>query len=104
LESPFAHHLHTNYVPSDSEFKQINAHLASCFPEVLRLDSLTSHCQRMTHIKAHKVLVSPVRQLPRDIVQEISLTCFPTHRNAVMSAKEAPLILTRGEQLPRASR
>ncbi|KAJ6586341.1 hypothetical protein DFH09DRAFT_977923, partial [Mycena vulgaris] len=40
-------------------------------------------------------LISPTRHLPLDILQEIFLACLPTHRNCVMSATEAPVLLGR---------
>ncbi|KAJ7022722.1 hypothetical protein C8F04DRAFT_1137129 [Mycena alexandri] len=43
----------------------------------------------------HKALLSPLRRLPLDIIQEIFLACIPTHRNCVMSASEAPVLLGR---------
>ncbi|KAJ7131062.1 hypothetical protein C8R44DRAFT_871600 [Mycena epipterygia] len=100
MQSPFAQHLHTNYVPSDWEVKHIHAHIESCAPEVQRLDSLIQDliCRRVklvSHLEAHKALISPVRRLPNDIVQEVFLACRPAHRKAVLCANEAPLVLTR---------
>ncbi|KAJ7455745.1 hypothetical protein FB451DRAFT_1048763, partial [Mycena latifolia] len=99
----FRRSLHTNYVPSDSAVKGIQSHLIShhfnwrC---PLRLEGLIKDLSAkrqeiLNYIAAHETLTSPARQLRRDIVQEIFLACLPTHRNAVMSAKEAPLILAR---------
>ncbi|KAJ7473920.1 hypothetical protein B0H11DRAFT_1811057 [Mycena galericulata] len=100
MESPFAQHLNTNYAPSDSEVKWLESHLAPHILEVSRLDSLirdlsAQRARISQYIDAHKALLSPVRRLPPEIVQEICLACLPKHRNAAMSAKEAPLILTR---------
>ncbi|KAJ7442995.1 hypothetical protein FB451DRAFT_1057190, partial [Mycena latifolia] len=47
------------------------------------------------YVDAHKALISPVRRLPLDIIQEIFTACIPTHRNCVMSALEAPVLLGR---------
>jgi hypothetical protein len=47
------------------------------------------------YVDAHKALISPARRLPLDIVQEIFVACLPTHRNCVMSASEAPVLLGR---------
>lgn len=46
-------------------------------------------------VKAHRALISPVRQLPLDIIQEIFVACLPTHHNCVMSASEPPILLGR---------
>ncbi|KAF7370257.1 hypothetical protein MSAN_00656800 [Mycena sanguinolenta] len=37
----------------------------------------------------------PFRRLPRDIIEAIFLACLPAHRNCVMSAQEAPVLLGR---------
>ncbi|KAF7330809.1 F-box domain-containing protein [Mycena venus] len=39
--------------------------------------------------------MSPIRRLPFDIIEGIFAACLPTHRNCVMSAQEAPVILGR---------
>ncbi|KAJ7167261.1 hypothetical protein C8R43DRAFT_1232223 [Mycena crocata] len=100
MESPFARYLHTNYIPSDSEIKQIKALLAPRCLEVSRLESLIKDLSAQRdnlaeYISAHTALISPVRHLPRDIMQEIFIACLPVHRNAVMSAQETPVLLTR---------
>ncbi|KAJ6594712.1 hypothetical protein B0H19DRAFT_1009754, partial [Mycena capillaripes] len=46
-------------------------------------------------VEAHKALISPVRRLPLDIIQEIFVACIPIHRNCVMSASEPPILLGR---------
>ncbi|KAJ7486721.1 hypothetical protein FB451DRAFT_1168128 [Mycena latifolia] len=99
-ESPFSRYLNTNYAPSDSEVKQIQAHIIPHFVEASRLEALilelsTQREKVLHYIDAHQALLSPARQMPREIVEEIFLACIPTHRNAVMSAKEAPLVLAR---------
>ncbi|KAJ7141717.1 hypothetical protein C8R43DRAFT_1017064 [Mycena crocata] len=100
MESPFARYLYTSYVPSDSEVEHIKRHLEAPFSEVSRLESLIRDlsAQReklVEYISAHEALISPMRRLPQDVVQEIFVACLPTHRNAVMSAREAPLLLAR---------
>ncbi|KAJ7785186.1 hypothetical protein DFH07DRAFT_699116, partial [Mycena maculata] len=99
MESPFAQHLDTNYTPSDTEIKWIKSHLLPHILEVSRLDALIQDLsvrrdKTQEYIDAHRALLTPVRRLPPEIVQEIFLACLPTQRNAVMSAQEAPLILT----------
>ncbi|KAJ7022723.1 hypothetical protein C8F04DRAFT_1137132, partial [Mycena alexandri] len=39
----------------------------------------------------HKALISPLRRLPLDTIQEMFLARIPTPRNSVMSASEAPV-------------
>lgn len=99
MESPFAQYLHANYAPSDSELKYIRSHLIPHAREVVRLDALIAdlsakRAKAQAYIDVHKALLSPARRLPPDVVQEIFLACLPTKRNAVMSAKETPLLLT----------
>ncbi|KAJ6478820.1 hypothetical protein C8R47DRAFT_1219364 [Mycena vitilis] len=47
------------------------------------------------YVAAHRALVSPARRLPLDILREIFAARLPTHRNCVMSASEAPVLLGR---------
>ncbi|KAF8138062.1 hypothetical protein K438DRAFT_1427370, partial [Mycena galopus ATCC 62051] len=51
--------------------------------------------QIQAYIDSNKALISHPRRLPPDIVREIFVACLPVHRNAVMSAQEAPLLLGR---------
>ncbi|XP_006455720.1 hypothetical protein AGABI2DRAFT_210234, partial [Agaricus bisporus var. bisporus H97] len=46
-------------------------------------------------IEAHQRLLSPIRQLLPEILQEIFWQCLPVAHNSVLSAKEAPLVLGR---------
>ncbi|KAJ7797543.1 hypothetical protein B0H14DRAFT_54021 [Mycena olivaceomarginata] len=60
------------------------------------LDKLTEERDTISaYVEAHKALLSPFRRLPRDIIEAIFMACLPTHRNCVMSAQEAPVILGR---------
>ncbi|KAF7370259.1 hypothetical protein MSAN_00657000 [Mycena sanguinolenta] len=107
MSSPFASHLGTNYCPQDEEDAQIKDLLIEpCLRlkrldeeiAVLRkaLDKLTEERDALsTYVEAHKSLLSPIRRLPRDIVEVIFLACLPMHRNCVMSAQEAPVLLGR---------
>ncbi|KAF7370228.1 hypothetical protein MSAN_00653600 [Mycena sanguinolenta] len=107
MSSPFASLLGTNYCPRDDEIAQIKAllvepclRLKSLDEEIVvmrkALDKLTEERDALnTYVEAHKSLISPFRRLPRDIVQVIFLACLPTHRNCVMSAQEAPILLGR---------
>lgn len=46
-------------------------------------------------IDDHQKLLSPLRRLQPEILQEVFYHCLPTAHNAVMSAKDAPLLLGR---------
>ncbi|KAJ7114137.1 hypothetical protein C8R44DRAFT_630655, partial [Mycena epipterygia] len=106
-ESPFTTRLGTNYCPKDEEVAEINALLVE---PTLRLERLADEIADMqkalnkltterdslaAYLADHKALISPVRRLPLDIIQEIFVACIPTHRNCVMSASEAPVLLGR---------
>ncbi|KAF7373275.1 hypothetical protein MSAN_00536500 [Mycena sanguinolenta] len=92
--------LTTNYIPSDEEIKDIRLDIISRSEELARLDE---HIRKLSaerdeiqaYIDSRKALISHPRRLPADIVQEIFIACLPTTRNAVMSTKEAPLLLCR---------
>ncbi|KAK6977573.1 hypothetical protein R3P38DRAFT_3295148 [Favolaschia claudopus] len=99
LESPFQRYLSTNYIPTDTEIKQIRGNiLPDCEVELARLNSLiqdlTAQRDRVQdYLASHEALISQARRLPQDILGEIFLACLPTGGNAVMSAREAPLLL-----------
>ncbi|KAF7334841.1 hypothetical protein MSAN_02370900 [Mycena sanguinolenta] len=102
MASPFASRLGTNYCPSDEELLEINALLVEPTLQLKGLDDEITKLQKAidklaeergrvaAYVEAHKALLSPIRRLPLDIVQELFVACLPTHRNCVMSASEAP--------------
>ncbi|KAJ7646559.1 hypothetical protein FB45DRAFT_998043 [Roridomyces roridus] len=99
MTSPFASLLHTNFIPSDAECQQIRTDLVS---RLAQLESLNARIRELSaerdqlqaYIDSHAAaLISSPRRLPADIIREIFVACLPTDRNAVMSAKEAPLLL-----------
>ncbi|KAJ6564116.1 hypothetical protein B0H19DRAFT_941623, partial [Mycena capillaripes] len=99
-ESPFSQRLNTNYAPTDAEIDDIRAHLVLLQAEFMRLDvlirDLTLQRQRVKdYIHAHMGLTSHLRRLPQEVIENIFLDCLPTHRNAIMSTSEAPLVLCR---------
>ncbi|KAJ7134869.1 hypothetical protein C8R44DRAFT_560198, partial [Mycena epipterygia] len=107
MSSPFAARLGTNYCPKDKEIAEIKALLVEptlrlkCLDDEIAemrkaLDKLIAeHDALAAYVESHKALMSPARQLPVDIIQEIFTACIPTHRNCVMSASEAPVLLGR---------
>ncbi|KIM47160.1 hypothetical protein M413DRAFT_57140, partial [Hebeloma cylindrosporum] len=56
-----------------------------------------NHIQKS--IDACNAVLSPVRRLPIDILQEIFYQCLPTDHHPIMSATEAPMLLTRVSSL-----
>ncbi|KAJ6594621.1 hypothetical protein B0H19DRAFT_1056875 [Mycena capillaripes] len=107
MASPFAAQLGTNYCPKDEEMIDIKALLVEPTLRLKRLDGEIADLQKAigklaaerdelgAFVESHKALISPVRRLPLDIIQEIFIACIPTHRNCVMSASEAPVLLGR---------
>ncbi|KAJ6557851.1 hypothetical protein B0H19DRAFT_906207, partial [Mycena capillaripes] len=107
MSSPFAHRLETNYFPDDEEVLEIQGLLVEPTLRLKRLDDEIADLQKAidklaeernslgAYVAAHKALISPVRRLPLDIIQEIFIACLPTHRYCVMSASEAPILLGR---------
>ncbi|KAJ7354504.1 hypothetical protein DFH08DRAFT_855059 [Mycena albidolilacea] len=107
MASPFAAQLGTNYCPKDEDVLKIKSHLVEPTQRLRRLDEMIADLQKTIdklveerdglgiYVDAHKALISPARRLPLDIVQEIFVACLPTHRNCVMSASEAPVLLGR---------
>ncbi|KAJ7072888.1 hypothetical protein C8F01DRAFT_264376 [Mycena amicta] len=107
MASPFASKLGTNYCPTYLEISQILDIIRQPTADVLRLDSklvalqqtvkaLAEERRRLsTFIQAHRALISPFRLLPLDLIREIFVACLRTDTNSVMSANEAPVLLTR---------
>ncbi|KAJ7646549.1 hypothetical protein FB45DRAFT_890744 [Roridomyces roridus] len=103
----FSGKLGTNYCPTDNEVLQIQGLLVEPLDKLSKIDeeiaelqkSLNKLTEQRAHLAAYidgyKALISPARRMPLDIVQEIFMACLPTHRNCVMSAKEAPILLGR---------
>ncbi|KAJ7678708.1 hypothetical protein B0H17DRAFT_1078131 [Mycena rosella] len=105
--SPFVTKLGTNYCPPDEELAEIQTLLVEPGLRLKRLDDEIAGMRKAidelleereclgSYMEAHRALTSPIRRLPLDIIEEIFLACIPTHRNCVMSAEEAPVILGR---------
>ncbi|KAJ7181025.1 hypothetical protein C8R46DRAFT_1187263 [Mycena filopes] len=107
MASPFASKLGTNYCPLDDEVLQIRALLTAPLSRLKQIDDQIAELQKAidelveerervaSFAEPHKDLISPFRRLPLDVIQEIFVACLPTHRNCVMSALEAPVLLGR---------
>ncbi|KAJ7797549.1 hypothetical protein B0H14DRAFT_3887024 [Mycena olivaceomarginata] len=107
MSSPFASRLGTNYSAQDKEIDEIKALLVEPSQKLKRLNDEIDVMRKAldkfveerdilsTYVDAHRALISPVRRLHLDILEAIFIACLPTHRNCVMSAQEAPVILGR---------
>ncbi|KAJ7724943.1 hypothetical protein DFH07DRAFT_854467 [Mycena maculata] len=105
MNSPYEDILHTNTVPSDAECQKIRdllvgprAEIAALTDEIVAtqawLDELSRKRAVLTEfVDAHLKLVSPIRRLPADVMQEIFVACLPSGQNSVMSEQDAPLLL-----------
>jgi F-box-like len=105
--SPFSSRLDSNYVASDSESLEIQSLLEL---PTSRLEELTNRLQELEEqstqirneqsalrifISKHRALISLIRKLPIDILQEIFIACLPIAHNNVMSRWEPPILLTQ---------
>ncbi|KAF8207962.1 hypothetical protein K438DRAFT_1962229 [Mycena galopus ATCC 62051] len=91
MSSLFALRLGTNYCPTEEEAFQIQGLLVEPTLRLERLeDEITNPWQKLTMaelaeerdnldacVKAHRALILPVRKLPLDIIQEITIACLP---------------------------
>ncbi|KAJ7048238.1 hypothetical protein C8F01DRAFT_1380638 [Mycena amicta] len=100
MSSPFAPHFNTNYCPTDDELAEIKSLLIEPRTRLRVLDETIRKLQEerdelSAYIATHEALISPMRRVPQDILQEIFLECLPKDRNCAMSAFEAPVLLGR---------
>ncbi|KAJ7055370.1 hypothetical protein C8F01DRAFT_1373895 [Mycena amicta] len=105
--SPFQSILHSNYVPTDSESATIRDFLVDPGKQLVDIQTELKRVQRvlkaLAHrqdrlkkfINAHRALVSPMRRMPPEIVQNIFVATLPNGRNCAISKKEGPLLLGR---------
>ncbi|KAJ7069473.1 hypothetical protein C8F01DRAFT_515025 [Mycena amicta] len=100
MSAPFARHFNTNYCPTDDELAEIKALLVEPHTRLRTLDETIQKLQEerdklAAHIATYQALISPMRRVPHDVLQEIFLECLPKNRNCAMSAFEAPVLLAR---------
>ncbi|KAE9405249.1 hypothetical protein BT96DRAFT_346395 [Gymnopus androsaceus JB14] len=106
LKSPYASLINTNHIPSPTELAELESFLVKPEQELSQLESEITRLQDIlggllaereraqAFIKPHRVLMSPVRRLPAEILGEMFVRCLPTARNPVRSLNEVPLLLT----------
>ncbi|KAJ7078581.1 hypothetical protein B0H15DRAFT_860190 [Mycena belliarum] len=105
MNSIFATKLKTNYVPSDAEVEEIHNALIEPLQQLALLDDRIARMQEAMdeliaerawlkgEIEDHKALISPIRRVPQDVLETIFTACLPKAHNALINAREAPLLL-----------
>ncbi|KAJ7133614.1 hypothetical protein C8R44DRAFT_611447, partial [Mycena epipterygia] len=105
--SPFADKLKTNYISSNKEIGEIHTLVVEPLDQLARLDTEIDEMQAVLDqlkakrhllkegIEDYRTLSSPMRRIPRDVLQEIFISCIPTKHNAVIHPREAPMLLGR---------
>ena len=101
-----SHYLRSNQLPSEDETREIKALKANPLKEFSTIDVeiekiegiLNSLKRKRAHIQESiddfNIILAPVRRLSRDVLGMIFGHCLATHRNPIMSASEAPILLT----------
>ncbi|KAJ7259842.1 hypothetical protein C8J57DRAFT_1472000 [Mycena rebaudengoi] len=110
LDTSLAHlhdRLETNYVPSETERQEI---LDFCQQGRQRVSSLhwelDMHYYTTYHLQSQvspvvaayapfEALISPMRTVPPEILQDLFVACLPSHHGAIMHISDAPLLLGR---------
>ena len=107
MASPWNSVLNTNYAPTDDEAIQIRAFCEKPQQKVWEIDreiqQLRERLNDLLHergalvemLEHHKALVSPVRRLSPEMLQQIFFCCLPVDRNPAVHPSEAPLLLGR---------
>ena len=107
MDSPSGLDSSLNYVATHSETLEIKT-----LPKLpkSRLEELSTQLQELDDqyiqlrneqsslllfASKHRALISLIRKLPIDVLQEIFFACLPTTHNAVMSRWEPPILLTQ---------
>ncbi|KAF8968488.1 hypothetical protein BDZ97DRAFT_1755172 [Flammula alnicola] len=105
--SPFASRIGTNYAATDEEIIQLTqllseptSKLDKLQKEIDRVHSLLAdlsnqHEALSREIENHRALMSPIRRLSVDVIQEIFAHCLPTEHNPIISRHECPILLTQ---------
>lgn len=105
-ETSIDRYLGTNYAPNDDEIKEVELCISGGLQRLeaikdeaalikVQLEGLLKESAEIHGlIRGHQALLSPIRQLPADLLREIFVACLPTDRNPTMCRDEAPMILT----------
>ena len=107
LLNKYSSRLNTNYVPSDEEVIEIQGALSEPVSKLKCLDEEIKQLKKLIDergkerrtlsdkIGPYQRLISPIRRLPVDLLQEIFIRCLPSDHCPPMHASYPPLSLTR---------
>ncbi|KAJ7025182.1 hypothetical protein C8F04DRAFT_1129525 [Mycena alexandri] len=97
--------LATNYLPTAIEHKQVKEFSVNAAVAISKasarvqedrrclVESETGHSALCDILDPYLALLSPIRTLPPEILQEIFTACMPTRHDAVMHSSQMPLVL-----------
>ncbi|KAK1220863.1 hypothetical protein PQX77_016342 [Marasmius sp. AFHP31] len=101
IDTPFAHVLNTNHVPTSEERDELRDLIRAPEEQLQKLDEEISrlHARRQAlqqFIDLHRSLLSPARRVPVDVWRSIFTECLPDNELGLCfrTTKEAPLLLT----------
>ncbi|KAK6977585.1 hypothetical protein R3P38DRAFT_2666352 [Favolaschia claudopus] len=107
VDSSFTQFLGTNYAATDHEILEIEKLIAEPTRQLCSIEAEITDLQKAidkleekllppyAYVDGYKALTSPIRRMPPDVLSEIFIACLPAHRNCIMSASEAPVLLGR---------
>ena len=101
LSTPhFADLLKNNEAPSDAIIQEVSELCAIARNDLRQIDAEIQRLQEKRSvirksIDSYTTILSPIRRLPTDILREIFYQCLHSTRNPIMSAAEAPMLLTQ---------
>ncbi|KAF9054259.1 hypothetical protein BJ165DRAFT_697821 [Panaeolus papilionaceus] len=105
--SPFSHLFGGNAALQEEDYQNVKRHLAGSNVKIASLDAELDELQSRVNalkfkrdilqqdVDFHKPLVSAIRRLPFDILEQIFYYSLPTTRNVAMSTLDAPLKFAR---------
>lgn len=78
---------------SQKEMGHMDAKIEGLEEQLTQLYETKSRLQE--HIDRFECVLSPIRRVPTDVLHTIFFHCLPTGHDPIISAREAPLLLTR---------
>ncbi|KAK7043192.1 hypothetical protein VNI00_008546 [Paramarasmius palmivorus] len=99
-QSPFLSRLRTNFLPSPAEKIEIHLLILTRQERIRAIEDEITQLriekdELQSFVDDHLTLISPIRQAPVDVLQDIFHYCIPRHELPTPRALDAPLLLTR---------